>query len=62
MRVGITDYAQGHLGDLTFVEFPQVGDVFAKGAQCGSLESTKAVSEIFYAGQRRDRGGKRGPC
>lgn len=47
VRVGITDYAQDHLGDLTFVEFPQVGDVLEKGAQCGSLESTKAVSEIF---------------
>jgi glycine cleavage system H protein len=47
VRVGITDYAQDHLGDLTFVELPQVGDAFQKGSQCGSLESTKAVSEIF---------------
>ncbi len=47
VRIGITDYAQDHLGDLTFVEFPQVGDAFQKGVQCGSLESTKAVSEIF---------------
>ncbi|MBI5251983.1 MAG: glycine cleavage system protein GcvH [Desulfomonile tiedjei] len=45
--VGITDYAQDHLGDLTFIELPQVGDVFQKGEQCGTLESTKAVSDIF---------------
>jgi glycine cleavage system H protein len=47
VKVGITDYAQDHLGDITFVELPQVDDAFPKGAQCGSLESTKAVSEIF---------------
>lgn len=45
--VGITDYAQDHLGDLTFVELPQVGDTYQKGDECGTLESTKAVSEIF---------------
>ncbi len=45
--VGITDYAQDHLGDLTFIELPQEGDVFKKGEECGTLESTKAVSEIF---------------
>ena len=45
--VGITDYAQDHLGDLTFIELPQEGDVFQKGEECGTLESTKAVSEIF---------------
>ena len=45
--VGITDYAQDHLGDLTFIELPQEGDEFQRGEQCGTLESTKAVSEIF---------------
>jgi glycine cleavage system H protein len=35
------------MGDITFVEFPQVGDTFQKGEQFGSLESTKAVSELF---------------
>jgi glycine cleavage system H protein len=45
--LGITDYAQDHLGDLTFIELPQEGDEFKKGEQCGTLESTKAVSEIF---------------
>jgi glycine cleavage system H protein len=47
VRVGITDYAQDRLGDLTFVELPQLGDSFSKGEQFGTLESTKAVSEIF---------------
>jgi glycine cleavage system H protein len=45
--VGITDYAQDHLGDITFVELPQVGDVFHKGEQFGTVESVKAVSELF---------------
>ncbi len=45
--VGVSDYAQDSMGDITFVEFPQVGDTFQKGEQFGSLESTKAVSELF---------------
>jgi glycine cleavage system H protein len=47
VRVGISDYAQDSLGDITFVEFPQAGDVFRKGEQFGTVESTKAVSELF---------------
>jgi glycine cleavage system H protein len=47
VKVGISDYAQDSLGDITFVEFPQVGDVFHKGEQFGTVESTKAVSELF---------------
>lgn len=47
VRVGISDYAQEQLGDLTFVELPNVGDVFRKGEQFGVVESTKAVSEVF---------------
>lgn len=47
LRVGITDYAQDQLGDIVFVELPQVGDVFTKGAEFGSIESVKAVSELF---------------
>jgi glycine cleavage system H protein len=47
VKVGISDYAQDHLGDLTFVELPPLGDRFAKGEQFGSVESTKAVSELF---------------
>jgi glycine cleavage system H protein len=46
-RIGISDYAQDSLGDITFVEFPQVGDVLHKGEQFGTVESTKAVSELF---------------
>lgn len=45
--VGITDYAQEQLGDITFVELPEVGDSFAQGDEFGTLESTKAVSELF---------------
>jgi glycine cleavage system H protein len=47
IRVGIDDYAQDQLGDVVFVELPQVGDRFAKGDAFGSVESVKAVSELF---------------
>jgi glycine cleavage system H protein len=47
VRVGISDYAQEQLGDLTFVEMPNLGDVLRKGEQFGVVESTKAVSEVF---------------
>lgn len=46
VRVGITDYAQDRLGDITFVEMPGVGDAFEKGKEFGALESTKAASEM----------------
>jgi glycine cleavage system H protein len=46
-RVGIDDYAQDQLGDVVFVELPQVGDKFAKGDEFGTVESVKAVSELF---------------
>ena len=45
--VGISDYAQDQLGDIVFVELPQVGDTFEKGAEFGTVESVKAVSELF---------------
>ncbi|MBM3299469.1 MAG: glycine cleavage system protein GcvH [Deltaproteobacteria bacterium] len=45
--VGISDYAQDQLGDITFVELPSVGDTFEKGQEFGTLESVKAVSELF---------------
>ncbi|GGH05460.1 glycine cleavage system protein GcvH [Silvibacterium dinghuense] len=45
--VGITDYAQNSLGDIVFVEAPKVGDKVTKGASFGSVESVKAVSELF---------------
>ena len=47
IRVGIDDYAQDQLGDVVYVELPQVGDKFAKGDAFGSVESVKAVSELF---------------
>ncbi len=47
-KVGITYYAQDHLGDITFVELPQVGAELIKGKSFGTVESFKAVSE-FYA-------------
>ena len=45
--IGITDFAQGELGDVVFVELPQVGDTFKANDPFGSLESVKAVSETY---------------
>lgn len=45
--VGITDFAQEQLGDVVFVELPEVGDTVKKGESFGVVESTKAVSELF---------------
>jgi glycine cleavage system H protein len=45
--VGITDYAQHELGDVVYVELPEVGDTFEANEPFGSVESVKAVSEIF---------------
>ena len=45
--VGITDYAQNSLGDVVYVELPKVGDEFAANEPFGSVESVKAVSEVF---------------
>jgi len=46
-KIGISDYAQDQLGDIVFVELPEVGDNFAKGDEFGTLESVKAVSELY---------------
>jgi glycine cleavage system H protein len=46
-RLGITDYAQDQLGDIVYVELPAVGKAFTKGAPFGSVESVKAVSELY---------------
>lgn len=46
-QVGITNYAQEQLGGVVYVELPDVGASFSRGAQCGSIESVKAVSDIF---------------
>ena len=45
--IGITDYAQKELGDVVFVELPQVGSVLDAADELGSIESVKAVSELF---------------
>ena len=45
--VGITDYAQDSLGDVVYVELPKVSDDFAANESFGSVESVKAVSEVF---------------
>jgi len=45
--VGITDYAQNSLGDVVYVELPKAGDQFAANEPFGSVESVKAVSEVF---------------
>jgi glycine cleavage system H protein len=45
--VGITDYAQQQLGDVVFIELPDVGRALAQGEVFGTIESVKAVSELF---------------
>lgn len=46
-RVGITDYAQGALGDIVYLQMPKVGESLETGKVCGEVESTKSVSEIY---------------
>jgi glycine cleavage system H protein len=46
-RIGISDYAQNQLGDIVFVELPEVGDHIEKGREFGTVESVKAVAEIY---------------
>ena len=45
--VGITDYAQGQLGDVVFVELPEIGRQVAKGDEVAVVESVKAASEVY---------------
>jgi glycine cleavage system H protein len=47
VAVGITDYAQGELGDIVYLELPSVGTKFKKHDVFGSIEAVKAVSELF---------------
>ncbi|THB79694.1 MAG: glycine cleavage system protein GcvH [Desulfobacteraceae bacterium] len=47
IRIGINDYAQDQLGEIVFVEMPEVGDTFSKEDEFGSVESVKAVSEMY---------------
>ena len=46
-KIGITDYAQDQLGDIVFVELPDIGESFDKGSEFGTVESVKAVSELY---------------
>ena len=46
-QIGITDYAQGSLGDIVFVDMPKVGDPVTANAVFGSVESVKAVSDLY---------------
>ncbi|MGW5099064.1 glycine cleavage system protein GcvH [Streptomyces sp. NPDC004100] len=45
--VGITEHAANALGDVVFVQLPEVGDAVTAGESCGELESTKSVSELY---------------
>ena len=47
VTVGITDHAQDQLGDLVFVELPEIGQVLSKGDNCAVVESVKAASDIY---------------
>ncbi len=47
VRVGVTDYAQDRLGDVVFVDLPEVGAAFGRGAVFGAVESVKAVSDLL---------------
>ena len=47
VTIGITDFAQDQLGDIVFVELPETGDSFAAGDEFGTVESVKAVSELY---------------
>ena len=45
--IGITDFAQGELGDIIFVEFPKPGTTFSQGEAFGTIEAVKTVSDLF---------------
>jgi glycine cleavage system H protein len=47
VRIGITDYAQDALGDIVYVQLPELGEAVTAGAAVGELESTKSVSDVY---------------
>ncbi|TXH62263.1 MAG: glycine cleavage system protein GcvH [Thiothrix sp.] len=47
VTIGITDHAQALLGDLVFVELPEIGSILSAGDECGVVESVKAASDIY---------------
>lgn len=46
-KIGITDYAQSHLGDITFVDVPKAGSAVKQFKQCATVESVKAASDVY---------------
>lgn len=46
-QIGITDFAQGALGDIVYIQLPKIGETLSAGQVCGEVESTKSVSEIY---------------
>ena len=60
LRIGISDYAQDQLGEIVYVEMPEVGGRYEAKSQFATLESIKAVSEILYAGRRQGHQSKYG--
>jgi len=46
-EVGITDYAQSELGDIVFIEFPRIGDIYEKGDVFGTIEAVKTVADLY---------------
>jgi glycine cleavage system H protein len=47
VQIGVTDFAQGELGDIVFIELPQIGSHFGKHDVFGTVEAVKAVSELY---------------
>jgi glycine cleavage system H protein len=47
VKIGVSDYAQDQLGDIVYVDLPQVGDSYGRGEEFGNVESVKAVSEVY---------------
>jgi len=47
VTVGITDHAQGELGDIIFVEFPEIGQKIERDEPCGTIEAVKTVADLF---------------
>src|SRR5256886_17457115 len=56
VQIGITDYAQGELGDVVYVDLPKVGAVFGRGDVFGTIEAVKGVSEQIGKASCRGRG------
>ena len=47
VTIGITDFAQSELGDIIFVEFPEIGDMVDVGSSAGTIEAVKTVTDVF---------------